>query len=127
MNIDIVELQKGCRATCVIIQDEDVKELKPIVAIKANISNKSLFCDSAPNFAAKISEKSENNDICYLAILGIDTLSESEQNKFVPLVKDRYMNNYSLPENCIIVFTVKDKNALKKISPELYHFAIVAF
>ena len=36
MNIDLIELQKGCKATCVVIQNEDIEKLDSKVLISSN-------------------------------------------------------------------------------------------
>ena len=33
MNIDLIELQKGCEATCVVIQNEDIQKLDSKILI----------------------------------------------------------------------------------------------
>ena len=124
---ELIDLQRNSKATCVIIQNDDYKELSPVVLMKANVSDKFLLSSKLPPFAEKLNEKCAKNKICYFVITGIDELSVEDQNRYVGLVKDREMNGYYLPDNCIIVFTVKDRAGLKKVSQELYHFAVVAF
>ena len=80
----------------------------------------------AEYLADKINDISRLNDICYFIIMGIDDVSNEEQNRYVGLIKDREMNGYFLPNNCIIVLTVKNKDSLRKVSAELNHFAVVA-
>ena len=72
-------------------------------------------------------KNAKKNKLCYFVIKGIDEISTEQQNRYVGLVKDRELNGYYLPKNCIIVFTVKDRSTLKNISQDLYHFAVVAF
>ena len=60
-------------------------------------------------------------------IIGIDKIDENTQNKYYQIVKDREYYGYNLPKDVIIVLTVEDKESLKKISKELYHFCVVAF
>ncbi len=127
MERDVIELQRNSKATCVIIADEEYNLLKPFVAFKSSVSDAFLFAGSRPSFADKIDKKSLESDICYLVVRDIDKVQTELQDRFVGLVKDRECNGYILPENCIIVFTVKDKDLLKNISPNLYHFAVVAF
>ena len=79
------------------------------------------------NFADKIDEKCAKNKLCYLVIKGIDEISAEQQNRYVGLVKDREFNGYTIPDNCILVFTVQNRSNLKKVSSELYHFVVVAF
>ena len=95
--------------------------------MKANVSDKFLYSNKLPPFADKLNDKCAKNKLCYFVISQIDEVSTLEQDRFVGLVKDREFNGYILPDNCIIVFTVKDKSTLKNISPDLYHFAVNAF
>ena len=127
MNKELIDLQRNSKATCAIVQDNDYELLTPIVKMKANISDKMLFKAEKPAFADKIDKISKTTNLCYFVITNIDEISNEEQERFVGLVKDREINGYYLPNNCIIVFTVKNKTVLKNISPSLYHFAVVAF
>ena len=124
---ELIELQRNSKATCVVVKEDEYNKLSPFVAIKASVSDKFLFGGSKPPFADKISERSVKSNICYFIITGIDEISQEKQERFVGLVKDREINGYNLPDNCIIAFTVKDKTTLKNISPNLYHFAVVVF
>lgn len=120
INKELIELQKGCEATCVVIPNEDSKELDSKIIISANSSDNELLM----TFKENISSKEELN---YFIIDGIDQLNEDAQNKYYQIVKDREFNGYRLPKDMIIVLTVKDKDGLKNISQELYHFCVVAF
>ena len=124
---ELIDLQRNSKATCVIIENVDCEKLTPTVSMKANVSDNFLFAGNKPPFADKIDEKCGKNKLCYFIIKDIDQISIEQQNRYVGLVKDREMNGYYLPSNCVIVFTVQDRHALKKISQELYHFAVVAF
>lgn len=124
---ELIDLQRNSKATCAFIKTEDVPQLSPTLTMKANVSDRFLLTGDKPPFADKIELKSKTNEICYFVITEIDELSVEDQNRYVGLVKDREMNGYYLPNNCIIVFTVKDRVGLKKVSQELYHFAVVAF
>ena len=124
---DLIDLQRNSKATCAIIKTDEYNNLSPIISMKATVSDKFLLSNKLPSFAEKLDEKCAKNKICYFIITEIDKISIDEQDRFVGLVKDRELNGYNLPDNCIIVFTVKDKNSLKNISPKIYHFAVVAF
>lgn len=123
----LVDLQRNSKATCAVVENNDYKKLPSVISMKASVSDKFLFAADRPRFADKVDAKSKTNELCYFVITNIDEISVEQQNRYVGLVKDRELNDYLLPENCIIVFTVKDKSTLKNISPELYHFAVVAF
>ncbi len=124
---ELIDLQRGSKATCAIVRTEDYNKLSSLVSMKASVSDKFLLTGEKPPFADKINAKSNSNEICYFVITGIDEIPTEQQNRYVGLVKDRELNGYYLPDNCIIVFTVKDRLSLKNISTELYHFAVVAF
>lgn len=128
MNKQLIDLQRNSKATCAIIKTEDFSQLSPSVLVEAKTSDESLFADRKPMFADKLDIKCHVlKQISYLVVTEIDTVPLETQERFVGLVKDREINDYVLPDNCIIVFTVKNERALKKVSPELYHFAVVAF
>ena len=124
---ELIDLQRNSKATCAIIKTDEYNYLSPVISMKANVSDKFLLSNKLPPFAEKLDEKCAKNKICYFVITEIDNISIEEQDRFVGLIKDREFNGYILPDNCIIVFTVKDKNSLKNISPKIYHFAVVAF
>ena len=127
MNKELIELQKGIKATCVVIKDEDIQTLDIGIVFDAKINN-NLFLGKTGNpfFREKLESILKISDIAYFVIRGIDEVSESMQNRYVGLVKDREFNGYKLPDNVIIVLTVKNTESLKKISKELYHFCVIA-
>ena len=129
MKKDLIELQKGVKAACVVIEDRDYINLENKVTMSANIDDVYLFgCKlENPIFKDKIEYLSNNGNLGYFIIRQIDELSEKEQNKYISLVKDREFQGYKIPDNIIIVFTVQEKENLKKISKELYHFCVIAF
>ncbi len=120
INKELIELQKGCVATCVVIQSEDCKQLDSKIIVNADSNDSELLT----TFKENISNKEEQD---YFIISEIDKLNESLQNKYYQIVKDREFHGYKLPKDMVIVLTVKDREGLKKISQELYHFCIVAF
>lgn len=124
---ELVDLQRNSNATCAIVTNDEFGELTPAITMKANVSDKFLFSGEKPPFANKIDIKSKLSEICYFVIMGIDEIPIEQQNRYVGLVKDREMNGYYLPKNCVVVFAVKNRDALRKVSKELYHFAVVAF
>lgn len=129
MNKELIELQRGISATCVVILENNYQELGQILVMNADINDGYLFSGSLGNpiFKDKLDNISNNQELTYFVIKGIDDLEETKQNRYIGLVKDREFNNYKLPDNVIIVFTVKNKEGLRKISKELYHFCVVAF
>jgi len=129
MNKELIELQRGCGATCVVILEEHYKELGQILIIDANIGDEYLFARPLGNpiFREKLDTISSNGNLTYFVIRGISEINEELQNRYVGLVKDRDFNGYKLPGNIILVFTVKTREELKNISKELYHFCVVAF
>ena len=117
---ELIELQKGCSATCVVIQDEDCKELDSKVIVNADSNDSELLT----TFKEKISNKEE---LDYFIISEIDKLNESLQNKYYQIVKDREFFGIKLPKDMIIVLTVKNREGLKNIAKELYNFCVIAF
>lgn len=128
MNKDLILLQKNCPATAVIVLDEQCGQLKKSVVMKATVSDNFLFAKpfGLPPFAEKI-EKNIREDVSYFVIKNIDHANGSQQQRFVGLVKDREFFGYTLPKNCIVVFTVDSAEGVKKILPQLYHFCVAAF
>lgn len=125
---ELIRLQKGCRASCAIILNEDSKELENAFIMNANTSDVDLYGIhlGKPFFQDELDKKREE-EISYLVISEIDKIDSNMQNRYVGLVKDREFMGYKLPENLIVVFTISDKENLKKISSELYHFCVVTF
>lgn len=120
INKELIELQKGCLATCVVIPNEDCEELDLKIIVNSNCSDNELL----KTFKENISNKEKLN---YLVISEIDKLDEEAQDKFYQIVKDREFFGYKLPKEMIIVLTVKNKEGLKNISQKLYNFCIVTF
>jgi len=117
LNKELIELQKGCKATCVVILDEDSKELDS----KITISSKSNDHELLTNIKEMINEEQ------YFIVTGIDELDENSQEKYYQIVKDREFYGYKLPDDTIIVLAVKEKEGLKRIKQELYQLCVVAF
>lgn len=128
INKELVELQRGCSASCAVILNDDSKELENTFIMNANVSDNDLFNVPLGNplFKNELDKKREE-EISYLVISEIDKIDSNMQNRYVGLVKDREFMGYHLPENSVVVFTISDKENLKKISSELYHFCVVAF
>ncbi len=119
INKELVELQKGCIATCVVIQDDDCEELDSKIIIDSKLNDNELM--------KVFKEKKIEETINYIVIRGIDEINENAQNKYYQIVKDREYKGYKLPKDIIIVLTVKDKESLKNICQELYNFCVIAF
>lgn len=120
INKELIELQQGCEATCVVILYDENKNLNPKVSINANITMSELISV----FKEEIFNK---EGLSYFVINEIDQINEELQDKYYHIIKDREFYGNKLPENMIIVLTVKDRDSLKKISEKLYHFCVVAF
>lgn len=121
VNKELVELQKDCRATCVIIQNKDINELDSKVLVNSNCKDSELL----KIFKEKISKEDEK--INYFVIEKIDELEIEKQEKFYQIVKDREFDGYVISKDIIIVLTVNNKDGLKSISQELYNLCVVAF
>ncbi len=121
INIDLIELQKGCKATCAVIQSKDIEKLDSKILINSNCEDNELF----RIFKEKISKADEKFE--FLVIEEIDNLEVDKQDKFYQIVKDREFNGIVLPEDVVIVLTVENKDKLKNISSELHNLCVVAF
>lgn len=124
----IVELQKNCAATAVVVVGDEYKELKNYILINACNNKNLLFATNGvvEMCKEKLNKISSNNDICYLVIQGVDKLEKKYQRDFAEIVKDRRLSNYILPKNCIIVFTIENKLTLRYVDGELYKFLVIA-
>ncbi len=127
MNKVLIEMQRGCKATCVVILESDISKLGPGFIMDAKTDNNYLYKRPLGNpiFKEKI-DSIKDNKLIYFVIRGISELDNETQNRYIGLVKDREFGGYNLPDNVIIVFTIKAKEDLNKISNELYHFCVVA-
>lgn len=121
INKELIELQKGCKATCVVIQNEDMQKLDSKVLISSNCEDNELL----KIFKEKISKTDERFE--FLVIEKIDEIELDKQDRFYQIVKDREFNGILLPEDVVIVLTVENKDKLKNISSDLYHLCVVAF
>ena len=121
MNKELIELQKGCKATCVVIQNEDIQKLDSKVLISSNCEDNELL----KIFKEKISKTDERFE--FLVIEKIDKIELDKQDRFYQIVKDREFNGILLPEDVVIVLTVENKDKLKNISSELHNLCVVAF
>lgn len=120
INKELIELQKGCKATCTVILNEDCNELDKKIIVDSNSNDNELL-------AVFKEIKSNQEELDYFIITEIDKLKADIQNKYYQIVKDREFCGYKLPKDMIIVLTVKDREGLKNILQELYHFCVVAF
>ena len=129
MNKELIELQKGVSASCVVILDEDYDKLGQTVFMNAKMSDANLYGSPLgdPLFKEQIEKVASNGKTTYFVIRGIDTIPFEMQDRYISLVKNREFHGYSLPSNVIIVFIVHTKEGLKNISAYLYHFCVVAF
>ncbi len=50
----------------------------------------------------------------FLVVDGLDNVTETEQEKFVPLLKDRQILSYKLPDDVQILIPVKEVEAVSK-------------
>ena len=119
INKELIELQKGNIATCAVILNEDCEELDSKLAINSSSNDNELL--------TTFKDISNKEDLNYFVINDIDKLDENSQNKYYQIVKDREFYGHKLPKDMIIVLTVNDREGLKNISQELYHFCVVAF
>ena len=128
MKKELINLQRGNKATCAVITNSELAQLNNAVYMDAKISDSRLFGVKMGNpiFREKVDIISRNGEIGYFVLTNFDLLTEEEQNRYVGLIKDREFLGYILPNNIIIVLTVESKDTLKKITSEIYHFCVVA-
>ena len=128
MNKELINLQRGSKATCVVIMNNDSKKLENAVFMDSRINDSWLFGAKIGNpiFKEKVDIVSKNGEIGYFVITNFDSLSVDEQNKYIPLIKDRELLGYTLPDNIIIVLSLEKEESLKSISSEIYHFCVVS-
>lgn len=127
MQKELIELQVGIPATCVIILDALYKEIGQSVSMNASVSDEYLFAGKTGNpfFREKLDMLASNGKPTYFILRNIDNLNVDMQNRYLGLVKDREFFGYELPDNVVVAFTVSNKENLKKFSKELYHFSVV--
>lgn len=128
MNKELIELQRGSKATCVVVKNSDLNKLGNAVHMDSRINDSWLFGAKIGNpiIKEKVDIVSKNGEIGYFVITNFDSLSVDEQNKYVPIIKDRELLGYTLPDNIIIVLSIENKESLKNISSEIYHFCVVS-
>lgn len=128
MNKELIDLQRGSKATCVVIRNSDSSKLGNAVFMDSRINDSWLFGAKMGNpiFKEKVDIISKNGEIGYFVITNFDLLPTDEQNKYVSLIKDREFLGYTLPNNIIIVLTIEDEAGLKNISSDIYHFCVVS-
>ena len=128
MKKDLIELQFECPATCIVILDKDYQELGPTIFMEGNMSDANLYACRYENpiFKEKLEKMANEYEKVYFVIRHIEKIEKEEQNRYITLVKDREFFGYQIPSNVLLVFTVEQENDIKKITPELYHFCVVA-
>ena len=128
MNKELIDLQRGSKATCAVIRSTDVNKLENTFLMDSREDNSILFGAKTGNpvFKDKVDNISRNGEIGYFVILDFDLLNEDEQRRYISLIKDREFLGYTLPDNVIIVLTVDKEESLKEIIPDVYHFCVVS-
>ena len=128
MDKSLIEMQKGCKATGVIILQEDIKKIENSFNVKVDESDSNMLLGelNRENLENNLEPLARQNNIAYLVIEEIDKIDEKKQEKYIEIVKDREFRGYKIPENVIIIFTVQNKENIQKIAPNLYHFCTVA-
>lgn len=89
----------------IVVGVQNVGEENSIV-LAAGVNERDLHM---PSFWQKITDLKARNNSVRLVIEGLDELMPVEQEKFLPLIKDRRAGNYKLPANVQIVIPVADK------------------
>lgn len=128
MNKELIELQRGAGATCVVILDEFYKDLGQTIFMDANMKDVYLYGKPLGNplFKEQIEKIAKNGQTTSFVIRKIDQITKEEQERYIDLVKNREFHGYKIPDNVIVVFTIENSQNTKKISENLYHFCVVA-
>lgn len=127
MNKDLVNLLRNCPSSAILVNDDEYTELNCVLSMQANLAKKSCFFGkNGPIFKEKLENLSKKQKIVYFVVRNIDTTDFGVQQIFEGIVKDRVCANFVIPQNVIILFTVRDKQNLSKISTTLLHFCTVA-
>ena len=127
MNRDIIELQKGVKATAVLIEDNDLLQINNSIVLTPTSTDLKLFqSKTIKNMIENKLILKSKEDICYLAIRNISSLSSALQGEIEGLIKDRVLSGIELPSNCVIILTIKDKSEINGISQGLYRFLVEA-
>ncbi len=77
----------------------------------------------APKWYEELQQKSKNR-IPILVIKDINKIDETEQKKFIEILKYKKISTFHLPENCIIIVTcsnLKEKNITEEIYSLVAH------
>ncbi len=128
MNKDLIDLQRGSKATCVIVKNSESSKLENAFFMDSRVKDSLLFGTRMGNpiFKEKVDSISKNEEIGYFVITHFDLLAKDEQKKYISLIKDREFLGYILPDNIIIVLTIENEEGLKNISSDIYHFCVVS-
>jgi len=93
------------------------------VVIDANIDrNELIVIDSHPAWLVKLELLSKKHNNTVLLISNLCTINESEQNKFLELLKYKSISGFKIPENSHIVITCSN---LDKISDNIKSFCAI--
>ncbi|MGN1222730.1 MAG: hypothetical protein ACI4T1_01190 [Christensenellales bacterium] len=125
IDINLFILKHCSKGQCVVVKEDNFKNLKKLVSIQANISNEFLFNNGTLIFEEKINNLSERVEIGYLVINNMDKADFDMQDRFVGLIKDREFNGYKLPENIIIALTIENEDNFNKLSDEIRKLALM--
>lgn len=94
------------------------------VEINANISEEELYGkeNNKPIWLEKL-EEYKNAERAYLIISDITKITINQQEKFIPIIKNRSFDTYRLPKNTIIIVYDKEYNR-NLINKELLSYLI---
>ena len=128
LNKNIVEIQKGCKSTCVIILQEDVNKFENSYRVVVDTSESNMLVGdfNRKNLEENLEKIAKDGEIAYLIVEEIDKVDTKKQEKYVDVIKDREFRGYRLPDNVIICLSLTDRNNLEKISPEIMKFSKIA-
>ena len=102
----------------VLVKTDDKLDLDNMVKLPAAMPAHELVVPTRWNQKILMKEKDEK---VYLCIENIDKIEIEEQEKFVPLLKDKRAGNFKLPGNVQIVISAKD---FANVAPLIKKFAL---
>ena len=127
MNKDLIDLCRNTKALCCIVMDENSGEFPATNTVAIKLSNDTSLVFDEFLMSYKLNQKSKKDEYLYLLLRDLACATPELQEKLYGLVKDREYRGMTLPQNCIIVFTISNVDMLKNINPNLYNLAITAF
>lgn len=104
----------------ILVQNNESFDMENIFSLPTDISDRELHLPTGWH-EQLIAKAQAQSDKIYLTIEQIDNLSLKEQQKFIPLLKDRRAGNFKLPDNVQIIISAKN---LQNVAQEIKKYAL---